>query len=901
MTILPATDYYVRVKAIGLSGESEYSDTVKVTTLPNDNVTNLNTPVIPNVLSVVVRSNQVIIYLEHTDNRNTYIYTVSTNSDYSNPLYNNVSVLSHNLVKHLYNNTACDLLSITGLEANTTYYLKLKCSNYLGSSNFREITFKTKTELPAPVILGITNLTNTSATLNWNPIIEASGYRLDLSSSSTFTSYVIENLDVGNVLNYTFSPLLEATNYYVRLRAYTPSQTSDNSEIYAFKTLTGSDSELGLSNQLQSVIITSIYNVNINSYSLEWHVNKNYNLPETLVSTVYTALDNNFTDIVDTTTTVNNFAVITNLDSNTTYYIKITVTNGFSTISSTYLTVKTLETSSTLNAPTIYTVTNIGSTKATVNFSIVNNASRYYLELSNLSNFSNVLEKIYLNSNYNSYTFINLTSNTQYYVRIAALNDLYSSSFSVIANFTTNASLPVIELNLPEVVSESEVKLSWSIDPVYIKYTLTIFNEYGYVGNNFYRNFNLGYVGTYTVKLFLQPGTSYNYLITGITNLDEHKESSLGYFTTKHLPPSIYVNSNSSGITVEGIANRLYVSLDNLFTTCIKGFNPYQVNDITNGTIRLSTLLRDENNYFIKATYYANNQESFDSNIITSKDLKSRLYCSLVTYNSIKVTILDSLQNSEYYLQLQYKNGNTFENVGNKLYLYRKKEYIFNNLSANTVYKIKLYDRDFTYITDTITTTHNSDTYTENSNLETLTYTVTAHTYDAEINVDNLNNDKIGVEIYTSSSYIKPIKYLESSNSLVYVEDLLPNSTYYLKVFRVVGTEKSTSSSANFTTANPSLSTNPITTAPVLSNVALLNEHEVEVTYTKVPNATKYILELSNINTFDYLIKPTYYFNGNKLVITTLLPTTNYYARLYATNGINRSDYSNSVQIYTGN
>ena len=76
-----------------------------------------------------------------------------------------------------------------------------------------------------------TNGTNTSFTANWTAAPGASGYRLDVSTSEDFETFVagFEDLDVGNVLSYDVAGLGEGSSFYYRIRAYNDGGTSDNS------------------------------------------------------------------------------------------------------------------------------------------------------------------------------------------------------------------------------------------------------------------------------------------------------------------------------------------------------------------------------------------------------------------------------------------------------------------------------------------------------------------------------------------------------------------------------------------------------------------------------------------------------------------------------------------------
>src|SRR5206468_3056094 len=130
---------------------------------------------------------------------------------------------------------------VTGLNPSTTYYYRVRAYNACAtSSNSSTISLKTTACTPkAPSVGSATNVTFSSFSATWIAVTGAIDYRLDVSTSSSFTTYVpgYQDLHVGNLALHAALPIYPSTTYYYRVRAYNGCATSSNSSSKSVLTL----------------------------------------------------------------------------------------------------------------------------------------------------------------------------------------------------------------------------------------------------------------------------------------------------------------------------------------------------------------------------------------------------------------------------------------------------------------------------------------------------------------------------------------------------------------------------------------------------------------------------------------------------------------------------------------
>jgi hypothetical protein len=120
-------------------------------------------------------------------------------------------------------------VSVTGLTAGTTYKFRLRAGNATGqsvNSNEQSILL-----IPAtPVAVAGTLVTQSGFTANWNAVIGAANFHIDISGLSDFSTNLVDNKQLAStVTSEAITGLAAGTTYYYRVRASNASGTTTSS------------------------------------------------------------------------------------------------------------------------------------------------------------------------------------------------------------------------------------------------------------------------------------------------------------------------------------------------------------------------------------------------------------------------------------------------------------------------------------------------------------------------------------------------------------------------------------------------------------------------------------------------------------------------------------------------
>jgi hypothetical protein len=211
--------YYYRLRTLSSAGTSGNSNVISVATVPLAPTAKAAT----NVTTTSFKANWSSV-----SGATSYRVDVSTSSTFSTFLSGFQNLDVGNVISR----------SVSGLTAGRTYYYRVRARDS-GGISVNSNVISVATVPAAPAASAATNITSSGFTAHWSSVTGATSYRLDVSTSSTFSSFLTgyQNLNVGNVISRSVTGLITKTTYFYRVRANDSGGTSVNSNVISVKTL----------------------------------------------------------------------------------------------------------------------------------------------------------------------------------------------------------------------------------------------------------------------------------------------------------------------------------------------------------------------------------------------------------------------------------------------------------------------------------------------------------------------------------------------------------------------------------------------------------------------------------------------------------------------------------------
>jgi len=438
------TQYFWRVKASNVGGSSGYSSVFAFKTI-------VSPPAAPVLVTPQNNAGSVSTSPTFTwiapDSALSYTIQVSTVSDFSTFI-----ITQSGITGGSYRAAA--------LSNSTQYYWRVRATNVGGTGlHSSAFTFTTIVALPgAPTLTYPANNTSgveTTPTLEWAASAGATRYRLQLSTSSTFNSTILDDSTLVTPSRQV-GPLSNSTTYYWRVSATNAGGTTAYSSAFSFTTIVAAPSTPTLSSPANGST-----NVPINP-TLSWNTATGATTYRLQVSSSQSFA----TSIVDEAALSTTSREVGPLSNNTTYYWRVSATNvggttAYSSVFS-FTTIVAAPSASTLSSPAN------GSTNVpidpTLSWNAATGATTYRIQVSASQSFAtSIVDEAALTTT--SRQVGPLSKSTTYYWRVSATNAGGTSPFSSVWSFTTIGDLPGQPTNLGALPSTAEASLSWrSVD-----------------------------------------------------------------------------------------------------------------------------------------------------------------------------------------------------------------------------------------------------------------------------------------------------------------------------------------------------------------------------------------------------------------------------------------------------
>ena len=413
---------------------------------------------------------------------------------------------------------------------NTTYFWRVRAENAYGNGpwsgtwNFTTLLEAPVLSLPADLAVG----RMTDGTLTWIASSGADTYTLELSPVSDFSALTANPTGISDV-TYDYSGLANNTTYFWRVKAYNASgNSSAYSDDWEFTTIFAPPTLSTPSNNATEVAVAG---------DLTWN--------SAAGATTYNLQLSDASDFSNLIIDQTGIAVLTyafaGLDNDKIYYWRVSGTSAAGTSGwSEVWQFKTI-----LGAPVLASPadnTKGVAVNGTLSWNTVTGATSYGFQLSDVSDFSNLLtdQSGLMDTEYN---YSNLDNNTTYYWRANAANADGTSAWSSEWEFKTILATP--QLLTPALDSKGVLKtgtLTWAGVSGATTYDVQISEVYNFASYVI----NLAGVGTNSYNYNLIDGKQYYWRIRAVNADGNSAWSAIWYFQTSLEAPALIAPANMS-------------------------------------------------------------------------------------------------------------------------------------------------------------------------------------------------------------------------------------------------------------------------------------------------------------------------------------------------------------------
>jgi hypothetical protein len=488
------------------------------------------------------------------------------------------------------------------LSYSTQYYWRVNATGAGGTGNWSaQWYFTTQDAPPTPPVLvsplnGAVNISLTP-TLNWNQVPNAGFYRLQVSTSNTFSSPVI---DVTGLVNtgYAIQPgvLLNNTQYFWRVNATNTGGTSDWSTVWNFTTIIAVPSAPNLllpANNATGVSTTPTMDWSDVSGATSYHLQISFNVDFSALALDQTGIPASI------------FAVPSGILSGTTpYYWRVSASNigGESPWSIVWHFTTTIGSPA---APLLITPPNnsTGITRTPIlDWNNVPGATSYRVQLSTDPNFGTTLINAVTGAVSQYQIVAALAYNTTYYWRANATNAGGTSGWSEVWNFTTLITPPAAPTLLSPANNSTGVSLTPSMD--WTDVTGNVTYRVQVATNNTFTNIVYDNSSIIMSQFTLPSGyligsTQYFWRVAAINSGGQGPYSAVFNFTTRQ---SFFLNLK---VYLEGFYNGTTQVRDSMKVYLANATTPFALKDSTNaildstGNTLISFANANNGNYYI--------------------------------------------------------------------------------------------------------------------------------------------------------------------------------------------------------------------------------------------------------------------------------------------------------------